>query len=104
MNIINDTIGCQCDFCRTYERYIWATVLECGCECHLGDDLRPSGHNRLCCEFPNGKKKDNPYDDLFSASKYKKILDIMEEDWNASTKKAQKIDKKVKALIVEYNI
>ena len=32
--------------------------MECPCDCH--DHKEPSGHDGLCCEFPNGRKKENP--------------------------------------------
>jgi hypothetical protein len=47
--------------------------MECKCVCH--DDQHPSGHDGLCCQFPNGKRKDSPYNNLKPASEYKKILD-----------------------------
>jgi hypothetical protein len=40
-----------------------------------------TGHDGLCCEFPNGLKKNNPHERLAPARRYKKILDkITEED------------------------
>jgi hypothetical protein len=75
--------SCQCQFCRTYDRYVWAVVMECGCGCHSDTgENKPSGHDSLCCEFPNGHKCDNPYTDLRTASDYKKILDLMETQSN----------------------
>lgn len=99
---------CQCDFCRTYDRYIWAVVAECGCECHRNTDLRPEGHDGLCCEFPNGKKADNPYNDLKEAVVYKEILDLMESQENLSFRGSQEryfeTRDKIKALIKEHGI
>lgn len=69
---------CTCDFCTTYDKYMWAKVSECKCGCHTSDG--PSGHDSLCCEFPNVFIKDNPYTDLKPASYYREILDKMEEE------------------------
>lgn len=63
---------CECDFCKTYDQYRWATIMECKCVCHDTDN--PIGHDSLCCEFPNGLRKDNPYTELKSAEYYKSIL------------------------------
>lgn len=65
---------CDCSFCRTYEKYKWAVVSECPCFCHEGDG--ETGHDGLCCEFPNVLKKNNPFMDLESAEYYKKYLNI----------------------------
>jgi len=46
--------------------------MECKCACH--DSTSITGHEGLCCEFPNGKRKDNPYTDLKPAKEYKKIF------------------------------
>ena len=64
---------CTCVFCRNYNRYKWAVIMECGCGCHLGKGI--DGHDSLCCEFPNGKKKNNPYKRLKSAQFYKDRID-----------------------------
>ncbi len=69
---------CDCKFCKTYDKYRWATIMECPCNCHEESDI--VGHDGLCCPFPNGKKKDNPYEDLMPASYYKEILDKMYEE------------------------
>ena len=42
--------------------------MECKCNCHISNTI--DGHDFLCCEFPNGKKKDNPYKKLKSAKYY----------------------------------
>jgi len=68
--------GCKCTHCTNYDLYRWATIMECGCGCH--DDEHPAGHDSLCCPFPNGKKKDNSYNELKPAIEYKKILDEWE--------------------------
>jgi hypothetical protein len=71
---------CNCEFCRAYAKYIWAVIMECKCGCHY-DDI-PSGHDSLCCEFPNGRRKDNPYSDLLPASEYKAVLDKWKKEAN----------------------
>jgi hypothetical protein len=63
---------CNCKFCRNYHRYIWAVIAECDCCCHV--DKKPIGHDIFCCEFPNGKRKDNPYKKLKSAKYYGDII------------------------------
>ena len=63
---------CQCEFCTNYDKYRWATIMECKCGCHESD--KPIGHDGLCCEFPNGRKSENPYSDLKKASVYKEII------------------------------
>ena len=50
---------CTCSFCKTYAKYKWAVVLNCGCGCHTSDGM--AGHDNLCCEFPNGLFKNSPY-------------------------------------------
>lgn len=65
---------CGCEFCRTYEKYQWAVVMECKCVCHNLDGM--AGHDSLCCEFPNGLRKNNPHTDLLSAKEYKTIFDV----------------------------
>lgn len=70
--------GCQCEFCVTHDKYRWATITECQCACHKAD--YPIGHEGLCCEFPNGKIKDNPYKELKPAKEYKQILNKLEAD------------------------
>lgn len=67
---------CSCKFCDTYNKYRWATISECSCGCHVSDEI--VGHDGLCCEFPNGKKKNNPYNDLQSSEYYRGILDNIE--------------------------
>lgn len=57
--------------------------MECGCGCHKEDGM--TGHDSLCCEFPNGLRKNNPYKKLKSVAYYQKILD----DW---TKEANDVD------------
>ena len=59
---------CNCRFCRIYHRYRWAVIKECLCGCHK--NKYPSGHDSLCCEFPNGRIKDIPYKSLKSAAYY----------------------------------
>ena len=62
---------CNCILCKKYRKYKWATIMECGCGCH--DDKGISGHDALCCEFPNGKRKNNPYKKLKSAKHYEQF-------------------------------
>lgn len=64
---------CKCVHCTNNDLYRWATIMECQCVCH--DNSHPVGHDDLCCPYPNGKRKDNPYNELKPASYYKKILD-----------------------------
>jgi hypothetical protein len=64
---------CNCKHCSSYDLYRWATIMECKCSCH--DDKKIVGHDSLCCEFANGKREDNPYNELDKASNYKKIID-----------------------------
>lgn len=71
---------CNCKFCRNYHRYIWATISECGCGCH--QVKTPTGHDGLCCEFPNGYKSDNPYKKLKPAIYYRKIMDKWQKECN----------------------
>jgi hypothetical protein len=52
--------------------------MECKCGCHTSNDI--VGHDSLCCPYPNGKKKDNPYTDLKPASYYNEILNKMYEE------------------------
>lgn len=63
---------CNCSFCKNYDKYRWATIMECQCHCHDSESI--NGHDGLCCEFPNGKKKDNPYKKLKEASYYARRL------------------------------
>jgi len=67
---------CNCKFCKTYEKYKWAVVLECKCGCHSEDGI--TGHDSLCCAFPNALKKNNPHKKLMPEKYYKKILDKLE--------------------------
>lgn len=55
----NVNAKCQCDLCRTHDKYRWTTISKCRCLCHVVEVV--TGHDSLCCEFPNGKRKDNPY-------------------------------------------
>lgn len=57
-----DINKCNCEFCVAYEKYVWAIVMNCECGCHKDDGM--TGHIRLCCEIPNGLKKNNPYPEL----------------------------------------
>jgi hypothetical protein len=70
MNEQNDK--CQCKLCLNIDKYRWATVMECKCVCHDSDGL--SGHESLCCEYPNVLKRNNPYMDLLSSNCYNKII------------------------------
>ena len=63
---------CKCIFCETYNKYKWAVVMECGCSCH--DDDGMSGHDSLCCEYPNGLKRNNPHEELMSVEYYRDEL------------------------------
>ena len=69
---------CKCLFCETYNKYKWAVVMECGCSCHDGDGM--SGHDGLCCEFPNGLKRNNPHHVLETREFYDKILNKFMND------------------------
>ncbi len=68
---------CSCNFCKTHDLYRWAVISECGCGCHKSDHV--NGHDELCCAFPNGKMKDNPYIELSSARRYLSILNLLED-------------------------
>lgn len=50
--------GCGCEECLKYYYQIIKVVKKCKCVCH--DDLFPSGHDGLCCEFPNTYRKGLP--------------------------------------------
>lgn len=63
---------CTCEFCTDYRKYIWAVVLECKCGCHTDDGV--TGHDALCCEIPNGLKRNNPHPDLEDVVTRTKIL------------------------------
>ena len=39
-----------------------------------------TGHDGLCCEFPNGLKKNNPHKDLLPTKEYLKTLDEFEKE------------------------
>jgi hypothetical protein len=52
--------------------------MECKCGCHDGDGM--TGHDGLCCEFPNGLRKNNPYKKLKSADYYRNII----QEWERS--------------------
>jgi len=39
-----------------------------------------SGHDGLCCQFPNGKKKKNPYESLLPSVEYGKELNKMDRE------------------------
>lgn len=67
-------LKCNCYFCEIYDKYRWAVISDCKCGCHNDDDV--IGHDSLCCEFPNGKKKDSPYKKLKASKHYKKLLDV----------------------------
>lgn len=64
--------SCSCTHCVNYELYKWEVVMECGCSCHDRDGM--TGHDGLCCSFPNGLKKNNPHENLKEAKYYKTIL------------------------------
>ena len=68
---------CTCKFCTNYELYKWAVVMECKCGCHESDGI--SGHEYLCCEFPNALKKNNPHKNLQPAAYYLNIIAETEE-------------------------
>lgn len=76
---------CQCDFYTTYDLLRWATIMECRCVCHDTEDIM--GHEGLCCEFPNGKRKDNPHSELKSAIEYRNMIEDIkrDEEWDATT-------------------
>ncbi len=65
---------CKCRWCRAYDKYKWAVVMECLCGCHSGDGM--TGHEDLCCEFPNGLRKNNPYPRLKSSEYYEKKINL----------------------------
>jgi len=62
---------CTCKLCKVHDKLRWATIAECKCACH--DDERPSGHDSLCCAYPNGVRTNTPYGELNSAQYYKDI-------------------------------
>jgi hypothetical protein len=59
--------------------------MECKCKCH--DDDGMTGHDSLCCEFPNGLKRNNPHKDLLPAEYYRKIMDDWEKECDDEYKK-----------------
>jgi len=61
-------MSCTCKLCTISDKLRWATISECKCHCHTVDT--PTGHSSLCCAYPNGLKKDNPYNKLDSADSY----------------------------------
>jgi hypothetical protein len=61
--------------------------MECGCSCHTNPDGRPSGHDGLCCEFPNGLRKNNPYKKLLPASVYRQRI----EEWEKECEEEEKL-------------
>ena len=71
---------CNCDFCKTHDKHRWSSIKECGCFCHASNEI--VGHDSLCCEYPNGKKKDNPYreGELQHPSYYNKLMEEVEYD------------------------
>ena len=70
---------CQCKICTNIDKYLWATVTECKCICHSNDGM--TGHENLCCEYPNVLKKDNPHQNLLPAKHYGQIIhDILEKE------------------------
>lgn len=68
---------CSCKSCTNYDLFRWATIMECKCMCHNSSE--PVGHSGLCCEFPNGRKSENPYNELKPAVEYRKILDEIDK-------------------------
>lgn len=54
--------GCNCTLCKEINKRQWKTIMECECVCHTEYSI--IGHSSLCCEYPNGKKWDNPYKKL----------------------------------------
>lgn len=64
---------CNCTFCENYKKYKWAVVMECKCTCHVGDGI--TGHDGLCCAYPNALKRNNPHEELKSAEYYREIID-----------------------------
>lgn len=70
---------CQCNLCTNIDKYRWATIMECKCCCHDSDDV--TGHDSLCCEYPNGLRRNNPYKDLLPAKHYGQIIhNILEKE------------------------
>lgn len=69
---------CTCDFCKDHEKYKWAVVMSCGCGCH-SDGM--TGHSGLCCEIPNGLKKNNPYPELEDKALCEKIKKEFHDKW-----------------------
>lgn len=69
---------CRCTFCVNYDFYKWAKISECKCGCHTSDGT--DGHSSLCCEFPNGLKKNNPHTDLMPSEHYHEIIKQWEKD------------------------
>jgi hypothetical protein len=72
---------CSCNFCKSYMKYKWAVVMECTCECHDKDGI--TGHGRLCCEFPNALRKNNPYKKLKPAAYYTRLIEKWEQKTNS---------------------
>lgn len=69
-------MNCECKFCKTYNKYKWAVVMECGCGCHTSDGL--TGHDGLCCEVPNALKSNNSHKDLKPLDYYKKQMQYLQ--------------------------
>ncbi len=104
MKRTDEPTNCNCNFCRTYNRYRWAVVMECKCGCH-DSGVPLTGHESLCCEFPNGKKSDNPYPDLKPAKVYKEILNLIDKQpWDANSKNFLQSQKKIDKLIKKHGI
>ncbi len=69
---------CTCSFCKTHDLYRWAVISECPCGCHSNEHI--TGHDGLCCPFPNGKHKDSPYTELDPSKRYLALLQLLEDN------------------------
>lgn len=78
---------CHCDFCKAHDKLIWATINECKCGCHT--TTRPTGHDSLCCPYPNGQRSQNPYKRLGKKEYYYKKL-IKDEEYHNIQESKQK--------------
>jgi len=52
---------CDCEICKKNDIRKWDIISECPCTCHNSTNIM--GHDSLCCEYPNGKKFNNPYNE-----------------------------------------
>ena len=52
---------CKCEICKVADIRKWDIISKCHCDCH--NSTKIMGHDSLCCEYPNGKKFNNPYNE-----------------------------------------